>query len=214
MASSPPPDATAESAVPQAPIRSICVYCASSSGTNASATAATVALGRLLAERDIELVYGGGAVGLMGLLSDTVMDNGGEVTGIIPLPLLPKEVASRTITRLIEVESMHQRKAAMIERSDAFIALPGGFGTLEELSEVLTWAQLGIHHKPIGLLNVDAFYQHLLAFFDRCIVDGILKQKNRDMLLDREDPAELIDAIESYRPSFEPKWIEQPPAAR
>lgn len=188
-------------------IRSVCVYCASSSGSNQTVIDTTVALGRLLAANGIELVYGGGAVGLMGLLSDTVMADGGEVTGIIPMPLMPKEVASRTITRLIEVDSMHERKAAMIERSDAFMALPGGFGTLEELSEVLTWAQLGIHHKPIGLLNIDGFYDHLLAFLDRCIADQVLKQKNRELLLDHADPAELLLLLQAYQADFEPKWI-------
>ncbi len=205
--SSPTPANDGESG--ETTIRSVCVYCASSTGTNQAIWDATVALGRLLAEREIELVYGGGAVGLMGLVSDTVMDGGGRVTGIIPSSLMPKEVASRTITTLVEVESMHQRKAAMIERSDAFVALPGGFGTLEELTEVLTWAQLGIHQKPVGLLNVDGFYDPLLAFFDRCIADGILKQKNREMLLEHNDPTELIDALTSCRPAFEPKWIDQ-----
>ncbi len=190
------------------PIRSVCVYCASSSGSNRRLIDEAASLGRLLAKSEIELVFGGGAVGLMGLIADEVMAAGGAVTGIIPMPLMPKEVAHRGITELIEVDTMHERKAMMIERSDAFIALPGGFGTLEELAEVLTWAQLGIHQKPIGLLNVDGFYDQLLGFFDRCIADDVLKAKNRDLLIDRSDAAALLDAMAAYRPSFEPKWIE------
>jgi uncharacterized protein (TIGR00730 family) len=125
------------------------------------------------------------------------------------MPLMPREVASTKITRLIEVDSMHARKALMIERSDAFIALPGGFGTLEELAEVLTWAQLGIHQKPIGLLNVDGFYDHLLAFLDRCITDEILKSENRELLIDHEQPGPLLDLLRAYLPRFEPKWIDR-----
>ena len=189
-------------------MRSVCVYCASSPGTNDSIRDGAVALGRLLAREGIELVYGGGAVGLMGLIADTVMAGGGTVTGIIPMPLMPREVAHQGITRLIEVDSMHERKAAMIDRSDGFIAMPGGFGTLEELAEVLTWAQLGIHDKPIGLLNVDGFYDHLLALFDRCVDDRLLKERNRELLLHEADPAALIGAMRRHRPSFEPKWME------
>lgn len=190
------------------PIRSVCVYCASSDGSNQLVIDEAVALGRLLATEGIELVFGGGAVGLMGRIASEVMDAGGTVTGIIPMPLMPKEVANREITTLIEVDTMHERKALMIERSDAFIAMPGGFGTLEELAEVLTWAQLGIHQKPIGLLNVDGFYDQLLGFFDRCIADQVLKVKNRDLLIDRAEAKPLLDALLRYQPSFEPKWID------
>ncbi len=167
-----------------------------------------VALGHLLADQGLELVYGGGSVGLMGLVADAVLERGGEVTGIIPLVLMPTEVAHRGVTRLLDVDSMHSRKAKMIELSDAFIALPGGFGTLEELAEVLTWAQLGIHAKPIGLLNVGGFYDGLLAFFDRAIADGVLKPTNRELLLDRSDPLDLLDALRRYHPSYEPKWVD------
>jgi uncharacterized protein (TIGR00730 family) len=189
-------------------LRSVCVYCASSSGNNQRVIDEAARLGRLLAGADIELVYGGGAVGLMGLIADEVMAAGGSVTGIIPMPLMPKEVAHRGITSLVEVSTMHERKAMMIERSDGFIAMPGGFGTLEEVAEVLTWAQLGIHAKPIGLLNVDGFYDSLLTFFDRCIADQVLKAKNRDLLIDRADAASLLDAMAAYQPSFEPKWLD------
>jgi uncharacterized protein (TIGR00730 family) len=184
------------------------VYCASSTGSNPAVIEGAVALGRLLAAEGIGLVYGGGSVGLMGLVADTIMDAGGQVTGIIPLPVLPREVAHRGLTRLIEVDSMHARKAKMIELSDGFIALPGGFGTLEELAEVLTWAQLDIHTKPVGLLNLDGFYDGLVAFFDRCIGDGLLKEKNRRLLIDRTEPSELLTAMRSYRPDHEPKWLD------
>ncbi len=191
------------------PIRSLCVYCASSSGNNQALIDGATAFARLMAAEGIELVYGGGAVGLMGLMADTVMAGGGRVTGIIPMPLMPREVAHTGITELVEVDSMHVRKAEMIDRSDAFVALPGGFGTLEELAEVLTWSQLGIHDKPIGLLNLDGFYDHLLGFFDRCIGDRVLKEKNRRLLIDRAEPEALLAALRDYRPTHEPKWINE-----
>jgi uncharacterized protein (TIGR00730 family) len=194
-------------------IGSLCVYCASSTGSNPALAAAAEELGRLLAKEKIELVYGGGAVGLMGLIADTVMDGGGAVTGVIPSALMPREVAHRGITSLIEVETMHERKAEMISRADAFVALPGGFGTLEELTEVLTWAQLGIHDKPIGLLNVDGFYDHLLLLLERCIEDQVLKQKNRLMLIDRSTPSELLTALRTSSTPFEPKWLDKPAGA-
>ncbi|MEM9564873.1 MAG: TIGR00730 family Rossman fold protein [Actinomycetota bacterium] len=202
------PDPARTEPTEPAPLRSVCVYCASSTGTDPALAEAAVALGHLVADQGLELVYGGGSVGLMGLVADAVLERGGEVTGIIPLALMPREVAHEGVTRLIDVESMHARKARMIELSDAFIALPGGYGTLEELAEVLTWAQLGIHAKGIGLLNVGGFYDGLLAFFDRAIADGVLKPANRELLLDRRDPGELLDALRHYRPSYQPKWVD------
>lgn len=192
---------------PRAPLRRICVYCASSTGTNEHLTAATRTLGEQLVERNIELVYGGGAVGLMGLVADTVMAAGGAVTGVIPTGLFPIEVAHTGLTRLVEVNSMHERKTEMIRLADGFIALPGGFGTLEEVAEVLTWAQLGMHRKPVGFLNVDGFYDQLLAFFDRCVSDQVLKPKNRELVLCEADPGKLLDAFADYQPVFEGKWI-------
>lgn len=167
----------------------------------------------MLAAEGIELVYGGGAVGLMGLIADTVMDGGGTVTGVIPSALMPREVAHRGITSLIEVATMHERKAEMIRLADAFVALPGGFGTLEELTEVLTWAQLGIHDKPVGLLNVDGFYDHFLQLLARCVDDQVLKEKNRLRLIDRSTPAELLDALRTDTTPFEPKWLDNPAGA-
>lgn len=188
-------------------LRRVCVFCASSPGTDPAITEATVALGRLLAEREIELVYGGGAVGLMGLVADTVIEAGGTVTGVIPTGLFSKEVAHRGLTSLEEVDTMHERKARMYEISDAFIALPGGFGTLEELAEVLTWNQIGILTKPVGVLDVGGFWQPLLDLCDAMVDKTILKPKNRAILLDDPDPASLLDRLADQELTYEPKWI-------
>ena len=189
-------------------ITRLCVFCGSSPGSNPAITAATVELGSLLAEEGIELVYGGGSVGLMGLLADTVLAAGGRVTGVIPVGLFTREVGHPGLTELVEVDSMHERKATMYQRSDAFCALPGGLGTLEELAEITTWGQLGLHRKPIGVLNVDSFYDPLLALLDRAVDDRLLKSKNRALLVDRATAGELLDALRSYDVTLEPKWIE------
>ncbi|MEM9518088.1 MAG: TIGR00730 family Rossman fold protein [Actinomycetota bacterium] len=189
-------------------LRSVCVFCASSPGSDPAITNATIELGGLLAERGIELVYGGGAVGLMGLVADTVMDAGGTVTGVIPSGLFSKEVGHRGLTRLEEVDSMHTRKARMYELSDAFIALPGGFGTLEELAETLTWNQIGILAKPVGVLDVNGFWQPLLELFDAMVDKTILKEQNRALLLDDPNPAVLLDRLAAHHPRYEPKWID------
>ncbi|MBT5852203.1 MAG: TIGR00730 family Rossman fold protein [Acidimicrobiaceae bacterium] len=191
-------------------LQRVCVFCASSPGSDPAITDATIALGTLLAERNIELIYGGGAVGLMGLIADTVMTNGGRVTGVIPAGLFPAEVGHRNLTTLEEVGSMHERKARMYELSDAFIALPGGFGTLEELAETLTWNQIGLLAKPVGVLDVGGFWQPLLALFDRMVHDSILKPKNRQILLDDPDPASLLDRLGDQDLAYEPKWIGSP----
>jgi hypothetical protein len=190
-------------------LNTVCVFCASSKGTDPAIAEATVALGRLLADDGIELVYGGGAVGLMGLIADTVLDAGGRVTGIIPTALFPRNVAHQGCTELISVGTMHERKAMMYERSDGFVALPGGFGTLEELAETLTWAQIGLHDKPVGVLDVGGFWQPLIAQFDKAVELGVLRVSNRQMLIDRDDPAELLEALRSHVPTHEPKWIEE-----
>ncbi len=191
-----------------AAISSLCVYCASSPGSNQAITDATIELGTELAARGIRLVYGGGAVGLMGLIADTVLDNGGAVTGIIPTSLFPKEVGHRRVTELIEVDSMHTRKRMMFERSDAFIALPGGFGTLEEVTEMTTWAQIGIHSKPIGLLNVDGYWDPLLAWLDRCEADELMKPSNRALLVTATTASAMFDAFDRYDPPRATKWLE------
>jgi uncharacterized protein (TIGR00730 family) len=189
-------------------IKRVCVYCASSPGTNAAIEAATRRVGQLLAAEGLGLVYGGGSVGLMGLVADTVMAAGGTVVGVIPTRLFPKEIAHPGLTELIEVSSMHERKTRMFELADAFIALPGGFGTLEELAEVTTWAQLGIHQKPIGVLNVGGYYDPLLAWLERGVADGLLRPENRSLLVDRDDPAALLQALRDYVPKPVPQWLE------
>jgi len=187
----------------------VCVFCASSPGTDPEITAATVELGQLLVDRGIELVYGGGAVGLMGLVANTVLDAGGNVTGVIPKNLFSREIAHRGITNLEEVGSMHERKARMYELSDAFIALPGGFGTLDELAEVLTWGQVGLHTKPVGVLDIGGFWQPLMDFCDNAVERSLLKQSNRDLLVSASTPVDLLDLLHSHQPTREPKWIDQ-----
>lgn len=188
-------------------LTSLCVFCGSSTGTNRAITRATVELGRLLAARDVELVYGGGAVGLMGLLADTVLGAGGRAVGVIPSRLFSREVGHTGLTELVEVGSMHERKALMYERADGFCALPGGLGTFEELTEITTWAQLGLHAKPVGVLNVDGFYDHLLALLDRSVADGLLKPANRALIVAHHEPAGLLEALAGYDVPVEPKWI-------
>jgi hypothetical protein len=192
-----------------ADLNTVCVFCASSRGTDPAIAEATVELGRLLADEGIELVFGGGAVGLMGLIADTVLDAGGRVTGIIPTALFPRQVAHQGCTELISVETMHERKAMMYERSDGFVALPGGFGTLEELAETLTWAQIGLHSKPVGVLDVGGFWQPLIRQFDRAVDLGVLRVSNRQMLIDRDDPVELLEALRSHVSTYDPKWIDE-----
>ncbi len=188
-------------------LRRVCVFCASSPGSDPAITEATVDLGRLLVERNMELVYGGGAVGLMGLIADTVMGAGGRVTGVIPKNLFSREVGHGDLTRLEEVSSMHERKARMYDLSDAFIALPGGFGTLEELAETLTWSQIGLHAKPIGVLNVNGFWDPLVTLLDTMVDRTVLKATNRDLLLSDASPVGLLDALAAQQPIREPKWI-------
>ena len=185
----------------------VCVFCASSPGTDPAITDATVELGRILVERDLELVYGGGAVGLMGLIADTVMEGGGRVTGVIPRNLFSREVGHTDLTVLEEVDTMHVRKARMYELADAFIALPGGFGTLEELAETLTWNQIGLLKKPVGVLDVGGFWQPLLQLLDSMVGKEILKPANREVLLAEETPAALLDALAAQDLTYVPKWI-------
>ncbi len=169
---------------------------------------AAVELGELIAANDIELIYGGGSVGLMGLISNTVMDAGGRVTGIIPGGLFPREIAHREISELIEVDTMHERKSMMFKRSDAFVALPGGFGTMEELTEVTTWGQIGVHVKPVGILNTDGYYNFFLAWLDRAVSDGLLKRSNRSLMIERDKPVDMLDALNTAKINTEPKWVD------
>ncbi len=187
--------------------RRVCVFCASSPGTDSAITDATVELGREFVSRDLELVFGGGAVGLMGLIADTVLEGGGRVTGVIPRNLFSREVGHRNLTVLEEVDSMHVRKARMYELADAFIALPGGYGTLEELAETLTWNQIGLLKKPVGVLDVGGFWQPLLTLLDSMVDKTILKPANREVLLADESPSALLDALMAQDLTYVPKWI-------
>lgn len=189
-------------------LRSVTVFCGSNPGYDPAYAAAARELGTELAERDIGLVYGGGAVGLMGIVADATLAAGGRVTGVIPQHLWDKEVGHRGLTELLVVESMHERKLAMADRADGFIALPGGVGTLEELFEVLTWTQLGIHHKPVGVLDVAGFYAPLLAFLDTAVTAGFLREGHRQILRSATDPAGILDALRAWEPVEIQKWLD------
>ena len=176
-------------------MNAVCVYCGSSYGAKPAYAEATRQLAVALAERNLRVVYGGASAGLMGLLADTVLEHGGEVAGVIPRVLVDREVAHRGLTELHVVESMHERKAKMAELSDGFVALPGGIGTLEELIEVYTWSYLGIHSKPLGLVNTDGYYDGLTAFLDHSVTEGFLRPQTRESLLVAPDPATLLDEL-------------------
>ncbi|MCA5005336.1 LOG family protein [Sphingobacterium bovistauri] len=165
------------------------------------------AVGEYLATNNITLVYGGGRVGLMGAVADGALANEGKVIGVIPYFLNSKEIGHSGVTELIAVENMHQRKTMMNDLSEAIIALPGGFGTMEELFEVITWAQLGLHQKPVGLLNINGFYDHLIAFVQNMVDAGLLKTENRDMLLVSNNIEDLIQKMEDYIAPDVPKWL-------
>ena len=173
----------------------VCVFCGSSSGCRPAYAEAAAELGRELARRDIGLVYGGGAVGLMGVVADATMAAGGRVTGVIPGGLFSPEVAHEKVTTLHRVGSMHERKALMYRLADAFVALPGGLGTLEELAETLTWGQIGLHDKVVGLLDVDDFFRPLRGFFDHAVAEGFLKPRNLERLAVEADPVRLLDTL-------------------
>jgi uncharacterized protein (TIGR00730 family) len=192
---------------PATTLRRVCVFCGSSTGTHPEYRDAAVRLADALNSRGIELVFGGGRVGLMGIVADAVLAGGGHVIGVIPHALVAREVAHRDLPDLRVVASMHERKAVMAELSDAFIALPGGFGTFEEFCEVITWTQLGLHRKRCGLLNVRGFYDSLLAQFDRAVADGFLTRSNRELIAAGERPAELLDELERPWVAPQPKWI-------
>ncbi len=185
----------------------VCVFCGSSTGNRPEYRDAAVRLAQELTRRNIGLVYGGGCVGLMGVIADAVQAAGGHVIGVIPHALVAREVGHKTLPDLRIVNSMHERKAMMAELSDAFIAMPGGFGTFEEFCEVVTWTQLGLHRKRCGLLNVLGFYDPLLALFDRAVADEFLKASNRDMVVADDDPAALLDRLATPIEEPEPKWI-------
>lgn len=185
----------------------ICVYCGANRGSDPVYADAARAMGRALAERGIGLVTGGGRVGLMGVVADAALEAGGFVTGVIPEALTTKELAHRGLTDLVVTASMHERKAKMAELSDGFVALPGGLGTYEELFEIWTWAQLGWHGKPCGVLNAAGFYDRLVAFLDGSTEAGFLKPQHRAMLVVESDPERLIDRFEVYTAPAVTKWI-------
>jgi len=182
--------------------KNICVFCGSSVGARPAYVEAARELGRTLAGRRLGIVFGGGKVGLMGVLADAVLAAGGEAIGVIPEALVAREIAHNGLTELRVVHSMHERKTLMADLADAFIALPGGYGTLEEFFEAVTWTQLGIHRKPCGLLNVDGYYDALLALLDRAVSDGFIREANRSLVLDAADVPTLLEKLETFRPAI------------
>ena len=178
----------------------ICVYCGSSTGRDTAYAEAARTLGRTLADRGIDLVYGGGHVGLMGVVADATLDAGGDVYGVMPQALVDREIAHEEVTELVVVDSMHERKARMADLADGFVALPGGFGTLEELMEVLTWAQLGFHRDPCGLLDVGGYYASLVEFFDHQVAEGFVSADHRRMVVVTADAEVLLDRFADYEP--------------
>ncbi|MFN7985862.1 MAG: TIGR00730 family Rossman fold protein [Thermoanaerobaculia bacterium] len=188
-------------------MKSVCVYCGSNPGRLPAYAEAARRLGEAIVGRGLGLVYGGASVGIMGILADAVLALGGRVTGVMPEGLVRREVAHGGLTELIVTGSMHERKMRMAELADAFVALPGGIGTLEELFEAWTWAQLGLHGKPCGLLNVAGYYDGLVAFLDHATGERFVKAPHRAMLVVRDDPAELLDAFAAWRPPAVSKWI-------
>ncbi len=192
----------------------LCVYCGSSVGARPEYEAAATALGRLLAERDIELVYGGGHVGLMGAIADGALAAGGRVIGVIPRALMDRELGHTGIQDLRVVADMHERKMTMAGLADAFVAMPGGWGTIEELAEMLTWLQLAIHAKPIGVLNVAGYFDPFLAFADRMIQERFVRVEHRDLFSVDSDPAVLLERLMQPMPAPIDKWVDFTPAVR
>ena len=190
-----------------AELKRVCVFCGSNAGARAEYADGARTMGAALAERGIGLVYGGGKVGLMGIVADAVLAAGGEAIGVIPEALMAREVGHAGLTELHVVRSMHERKAMMADLSDAFVAMPGGFGTFEEFCEVLTWSQLGIHRKGCGLLNVAGYYDGLLALFDHAREEGFIPPQHRSIVLEESEPGRLLDRLAAFEPPAVSKWI-------
>jgi uncharacterized protein (TIGR00730 family) len=188
-------------------LKSVCVFCGSNPGIDPIYAQAARGLGAAIASRGMSLVYGGGRVGLMGAIAEAVLGVGGKVIGVIPEALKRRELAFEAATELHVVDTMHERKQRMSDLSDGFIALPGGFGTFEEFCEVITWAQLGVHAKPCGLLNVKGYYDHLLALFDHAVVEQLLQERNRSIVLTEREPEALLDAMTRYQAPAVEKWL-------
>ena len=191
------------------PLNRVCVFSGSSPGADVAYRAAATDLGHRLAERGIELVYGGAHVGLMGAVADAALEGSGAVIGVIPQSLVDREIAHPGVGDLRVVDSMHERKAVMAELADAFVALPGGVGTLEELFEVYTWNQLGLHAKPLGLFNVRGYFDGLARFLDHATAERFVTPQHRAMLLVSEDLDELLDGLASWEAPSQPKWIDR-----
>ena len=190
-------------------MKSVCVFCGSSPGNDPVHAEGARAMGAEIARRGLTLVYGGGAVGLMGIVADAALAAGGEVHGVIPRALREKEVGHNGLTRLEVVETMHIRKARMAELSHGFVAMSGGIGTFEEIFEIWTWGQLGIHGKPLGFFNIAGFYDPLAAFLDNTASAGFLRQAHRDMAMTESEPAALLDKMAAYKPLAQIKWVEK-----
>ena len=190
-------------------IQKIVVFCGSSMGTDQVYSDAALHTGKLFAERGIDLVYGGGGIGLMGIVANTMMEKGAKVTGVIPKFLATKEIANNEITELIVVDTMHERKALMNQLSDAVLVLPGGIGTLEEFFEVFTWGQLGLHQKPIAILNINGFYNPLIELIDHMRSQGFLRYEHFNMLIVSDSLEEILTKMEAYSPPPLPKWFNE-----
>lgn len=186
----------------------LCVFCGSSKGSRPEYVEAARRMGEELARREIGLVYGGGRVGLMGAVADAALGAGGKVIGVMPDALVSKEIGHEGLTELHVVSSMHERKKLMADLSDGFVALPGGYGTLEEFLEVLSWAQLSIHDKPCALLDVAGYWKPLTSFFDRTVAEGFVRPDHRGLVLTGEDPGGLLDRMKRYTLPFEKKWVD------
>ncbi len=190
-------------------MKSILVYCGANHGTNPAYRQAAVDLGKIMAERQIRLIYGAGSIGLMGTIADSVLENGGYVVGIIPNFLDRLEVGHKSLPEIHKVETMHERKAMMEQMCDGIITLPGGYGSMDELFEILAWSQLGLHNKPVGLLNVNGFYDYLLKHVDKMTEEGFLKPENRDLLVVSDDIEDLLQKMENFKPQYHAKWMKQ-----
>jgi hypothetical protein len=197
-----------ENSQPSRRIQRLCVFCGSSSGGRAVYAEAAAELGRELAKSGVTLVFGGGRVGLMGIMADSVLAAGGQAIGVMPRALVEKEIAHTSLTKLHVVESMHQRKALMADLADAFLLLPGGYGSWEEFLEVVTWLQLGIHRKPCALLNVAGYYDALLSQTSRAVAEGFLRPAHKEMLIVEENPARLLARLGAARVPSETKWVD------
>jgi uncharacterized protein (TIGR00730 family) len=190
-------------------MKAILVYCGANPGTKPIYKETAENLGKTLAIKQIRLIYGGGSVGLMGIIADAVLANGGQVTGIIPNFLDRMEVGHKSLPEMHKVETMHERKALMEKFCDGIITLPGGYGSMDELFEILSWSQLGLHNKPVGLLNLNGFYDHLLKQLDVMVEEGFLKSENRDLVIVSDNIEDLLQKMEDFKPSFHQKWLDR-----